>query len=54
MTGIGSTANGVAVPVGETRALIWTFTHAGHFQYGCHKPGHFAAGMVGGITVRAS
>lgn len=39
------------LPAGETKTLIWTFTQPGTLQYGCHEPGHYAAGMVGTITV---
>lgn len=46
--------NEVVVPAGQTRTLTWTFTKAGMLQYGCHEPGHFAAGMVGDITVSGS
>lgn len=44
--------NGVSVPAGKTATLIWTFTKAGALQYGCHVPGHYAAGMVGQLTVQ--
>lgn len=44
--------NGVVVAPGKAAALIWTFTKAGKLEYGCHVPGHFAAGMVGQLTVR--
>lgn len=37
---------------GETKQLTWAFTKAGEFLFGCHVPGHYAAGMVGTITVR--
>jgi uncharacterized cupredoxin-like copper-binding protein len=43
--------NEVTLPPGATRILTWTFTRAGHLEYGCHLPGHFAAGMKGWITV---
>lgn len=43
--------NAVAVDPGETVSLAWTFTEPGELQYGCHVPGHFAAGMVGQISV---
>lgn len=36
---------------GETKELAWEFTASGDFQYGCHVPGHYAAGMVGDISV---
>lgn len=43
--------NGVLIAPGKTATLIWTFTKPGTLQYGCHVPGHFAAGMVGQLTV---
>lgn len=44
--------NGVRVAPGETGSLIWTFTKAGTLQFACHVPGHYAAGMVGQLTVK--
>lgn len=44
--------NGVSIAPGKTGVLIWTFTKAGTLQYACHVPGHFAAGMVGQLTVK--
>ena len=44
--------NGVSVAPGKTESFIWSFTKAGHLQYGCHVPGHYAAGMVGELTVQ--
>jgi len=43
--------NEVELAPGETKTLIWTFTRADSIEYGCHEPGHFAAGRVGHITV---
>jgi uncharacterized cupredoxin-like copper-binding protein len=34
--------------VGE---IVWTFTKAGTFSYGCLIPGHWEGGMKGSITV---
>ena len=31
---------------GQTGELEWTFTEPGHYQFACHVPGHFEAGMV--------
>jgi uncharacterized cupredoxin-like copper-binding protein len=31
--------------------MVWQFTKAGEFNYGCLAPGHFEAGMLGKITV---
>lgn len=44
--------NGISLPPGHTRTLVWTFTHGGTFEFACHIPGHFAAGMVGKIIVK--
>jgi uncharacterized cupredoxin-like copper-binding protein len=41
----------VHVAPGKTRTLVWQFTKAGEFHYGCLVPGHFEAGMVGRIRV---
>lgn len=46
-------ANGVTLPPGQTRELLWTFTRDGTVEYACHVPGHFAAGMLGKITVES-
>ena len=32
--------------------IIWQFTKAGVFEFGCLLPGHFQAGMKGTITVK--
>ena len=36
---------------GKTGILVWQFTHAGTFHFGCFEPGHFDAGMVGRVIV---
>jgi uncharacterized cupredoxin-like copper-binding protein len=41
----------VSVPPGETRVLVYRFDEPGELLYGCHEPGHYAAGMKGTITV---
>ncbi len=41
----------VDVPAGQTVRLVYTFAQAGTLEYGCHVPGHYAAGMRGTITV---
>lgn len=46
-----SDPNTMIVPAGETMSITWTFTEPGVVLYGCHEPGHYAAGMVGEITV---
>jgi uncharacterized cupredoxin-like copper-binding protein len=36
--------------LGETEVVIWTFEHRGTLLYACHRPGHYAYGMVGTVT----
>ena len=36
---------------GQTAEIIWTFSKAGTFEYGCLFPGHYDSGMKGTITV---
>ena len=40
------------VAPGKTENIVWQFTKAGEFYYGCLIPGHFEAGMVGKVVVR--
>jgi uncharacterized cupredoxin-like copper-binding protein/Cu/Ag efflux protein CusF len=42
------------VAPGKSEEIVWRFTKAGEFHYGCLVPGHFEAGMVGKITVAAA
>ena len=35
----------------ETKDMTWHMTQAGEIIFGCHQPGHYAAGMKGTITV---
>jgi uncharacterized cupredoxin-like copper-binding protein len=46
--------NVVHVAPGRTGTLVWQFTRAGEFYYGCLVPGHFDAGMIGTIVVRGA
>ena len=39
------------VEPGSQRQIIWHFTQAGEFNYGCLQPGHLEAGMLGKIIV---
>jgi uncharacterized cupredoxin-like copper-binding protein len=41
------------VAPGKTETLVWQFSKAGEFYYGCLVPGHFEAGMIGKIRVLA-
>jgi uncharacterized cupredoxin-like copper-binding protein len=45
-------ANIAHVNPGSTGRIVWQFTKAGEFYYGCLIPGHFEAGMIGTIVVR--
>lgn len=45
--------NAVAVEPGKTGEMIWQFTRAGNFKFGCLQPGHFEAGMVGRVIVQS-
>ena len=38
---------------GETGELEWTFTEPGRYQFACHIPGHYEAGMVIEVEVTA-
>lgn len=40
------------VKPGSTAPMVWEFTKAGEFYYGCLMPGHFEAGMVGKVIVK--
>jgi uncharacterized cupredoxin-like copper-binding protein/Spy/CpxP family protein refolding chaperone len=41
----------VHVAPGKTGTIVWQFTKAGEFHYGCLVAGHFEAGMVGKLAV---
>jgi uncharacterized cupredoxin-like copper-binding protein len=36
----------------RTSDMVWRFTRAGQFEYGCLIPGHREAGMTGIIIVK--
>ena len=40
------------VAPGKTETMVWQFTKAGEFYFGCLVPGHFEGGMVGKLTVK--
>jgi uncharacterized cupredoxin-like copper-binding protein len=42
------------VAPGKTETIVWQFTRAGEFQFGCLVPGHFEAGMTGTISVKGN
>jgi len=39
------------VKPGTTEEMVWQFTKAGEFRYGCLIPGHYEAGMAGKVKV---
>jgi uncharacterized cupredoxin-like copper-binding protein len=39
------------VGAGQSGQIVWTFNRAGEFDFACLIAGHFAAGMVGKVTV---
>lgn len=41
------------VAPGKIGEVIWTFNRPGTFEFACLIAGHYAAGMVGSIVVRA-
>lgn len=41
------------VAPGKNGDMLWTFNRAGTFGFACLIPGHYEAGMVGTIEVRA-
>lgn len=43
--------NTVSLDAGETKELTWRFSDVGTLIFGCHQPGHYAAGMLGHVTV---
>lgn len=43
---------GIAVTPGQTKQISFTFSGSGTIIYGCHEPGHYAAGMKGQIIIK--
>ena len=44
--------NGKNVEPKKNSEIIWKFTKAGTFEYGCLIPGHREAGMIGTVIVK--
>jgi uncharacterized cupredoxin-like copper-binding protein len=42
------------VAPGKTETMVWQFSKAGEFYYGCLVPGHFEAGMIGKVKVASN
>lgn len=45
--------NAFGLASGDVKEMTWHFTDAGEILFGCHTPSHYAAGMVGSITIEA-
>jgi uncharacterized cupredoxin-like copper-binding protein len=43
--------NAITLTPCESSELLWKFTKAGTFEYGCLIPGHREAGMHGTVVV---
>lgn len=48
----GTSVFEVAVLPGRAATISFTPTRTGTFEYGCHLPGHYDAGMKGTLTVK--
>jgi uncharacterized cupredoxin-like copper-binding protein len=46
-----SASDGVHVPPGESRDLVWAFTGPSAPLFGCHIPVHWSAGMKGSFVL---
>ena len=44
--------NGKRVAPKQTKEIVWRFSKAGEFEFGCLIPGHREAGMMGTIVVK--
>jgi uncharacterized cupredoxin-like copper-binding protein len=42
----------VSVEPGKAGEVVWQFTRAGSFMFGCLMPGHYEAEMVGHLQVQ--
>ncbi|HJV63658.1 MAG TPA: cupredoxin family protein, partial [Albitalea sp.] len=47
-----SDPNMTHVKPGASGQIVWQFTKAGEFEFGCLQPGHFEAGMTGKVVVK--
>jgi uncharacterized cupredoxin-like copper-binding protein len=44
--------NSILLEPGKSKAIVWTFSNAGTFEFACNVPGHYDAGMVGEVEVK--
>jgi uncharacterized cupredoxin-like copper-binding protein len=49
--GMAHSTDGMVVPPAMTKHFTYHFGQLGTVLYGCHQPGHYAAGMRGMISV---
>jgi uncharacterized cupredoxin-like copper-binding protein len=49
----GGVAEAADIIPGSTATMTFTFTAPGKYQFACHQPGHFEAGMVAQVDVSA-
>lgn len=42
----------ITLAPGKSGEIVWKFSSAGAFMFGCLMPGHVEAGMVGTVSVR--
>jgi uncharacterized cupredoxin-like copper-binding protein len=49
----GGIAEAADIIPGSTATMTFTFTEPGKYQFACHQPGHFEAGMVAQFDVTA-
>ena len=55
MPGMGhDEPNVLTLDPGQAGDLTWRFTAPASILYGCHLPGHYAAGMVGTLSISGS
>ena len=47
-----SDPNGKRIDPQETKEIVWRFSRAGQFEFGCLIPGHREAGMMGVVIVK--
>ena len=43
--------NAFVLEPAETKEMTWHMTEGGEILFGCHQPGHYAAGMKGTVVV---
>lgn len=43
--------NSVLLEPGQSGEILWRFSAQGAIEFACNVPGHYQAGMVGGVTI---